>query len=311
MCLILGAGMALDQDENTRDEMVAMVGDDEGGLVHEAKAVAARVKAHNLPLTAAGIAYFSFLALIPALVALVSLYGIFGNPDSIESSVNEIAGTLPDGARQLIVEELSKITSTPHNAHKIGFVFATLAALWSVSSGVGHLIQALNTVYEVDETRTFVIRRLQALGFTFGAVLFVAIAVGAISVWPPVVSSFQLPSGVSWLLRLAVWPLIAVALAAGLATLYHFGPNRSHENSEAKLHWASVGSTVAVVAWVAASIGLQFYAANFAKYNRTYGSLAAVVLLLTWLWITALVALIGAEINAYLEARNLREVQRN
>lgn len=268
-------------------------------FVRHTRALLERIKVHNLPLTAAGVAFFGFLALIPALVAVVSLYGLFGNPASIESTVNHVAGTLPEGAKQLIMDELGRITSTPHNAHTVGFIFATLTSLWAVSSGVGHLIQALNVVYELEESRSFLVRRGQALAFTLSAVVFVVVAIGAISIWPPVVASFGLPSDIAWLVRLAVWPVIAGALAAGLATLYYFGPDRGLRNENTKLHWASVGSAVAVITWLLASVGLQLYTTNFAKYNRTYGSLGAVVLLLTWLWITALVALLGAEINAY------------
>jgi membrane protein len=265
-----------------------------------AKRVASGAKENHLQLNAAGVAFFAFLAVVPSLVALVSIYGLVGDADAIEARVEDLAGALPDEARQLIVQQLEGIVATGGGALTISLVVALAVALWSASTGMSYLVEAVNSTYGCTETRGFVAKRGLSLIFTLGALVFVVIAVGVITALPAVLSALAVPGALRWLIQLGVWPVVGVALAIGLAVLYRYGPDRE---PEATWRWVSPGSVFAVVAWLIASIGFQVYVTNFGSYNETYGSLGAVVVALLWLWISALVVLVGAGINRELEAQ--------
>ncbi|QGG95080.1 YihY/virulence factor BrkB family protein [Actinomarinicola tropica] len=299
-----------------RDTSVADAGGDDHGRNAEQptdipasgwKAVARRVgqqfKEDRVTLTAAGVAFFGFLAVIPGLVALVSVYGLFGDPDTVQDTVRDVAGTMPEEARDMLVNQLESITSTSGGALTLGLIISLAGALWAASSGMAYLMDALGVVYDEDEERGFVAKRLTAIGLTIGAIVFGIVAIAAITVWPAVVSAIEPPSPLGWLLRLAVWPVLAVALAAALALLYRLGPDRE----DAEWRWVTPGSMIAVVVWIAASIGFQVYAGNFGSYNETYGSLGAVVIMMLWLWLSAIAVLLGAEINAEMELQTARD----
>ena len=263
-----------------------------------AAGVVARVKEHHVPLNAAGVAFFGFLSTVPALVALVSVYGLVADPDAIEARVDDFGEALPDEARQLIVQQLESITATAGGALTIGLLVSLAIALWSASSGMSHLVVAVNQAYGRSDTRKFLAKRLLSLALTLGAIVFAAVAVAAITALPAILSAVGLTGVVRWLLNLAVWPVVGLGLAMGLAVLYRAGPEGA---AATRWRWVSPGALIAVAAWVVASVGFQVYAANFGSYNETYGSLGAVVVLLLWIWISALVVLIGAEINAEIE----------
>jgi membrane protein len=263
------------------------------------KEVVAGIKEDHVTLMGAGVAFYGFLAFIPALVALVSVYGLVGDPDNIQSIADELEGAMPAEAQELIIQQLESITSTSGSALSIGLAVSTLAALWATSSGMSHLVEAVNLVHGHTDERNMVHRRLLGIGLTVGAIVFAIVAVSAITIWPGVVDAIGPPSPVDWLLKLAVWPVLAVALAVALAVLYHVGPDRDAD----QWRWLTWGSGIAVLLWLVASIAFQVYASNFGSYNETYGSLGAIVIMLLWLWISATVVLVGAEINAVLERR--------
>lgn len=268
------------------------------GWVAVAKRVAARVKSDHVVLNSAGVAFFGFLSTIPAMIALVSVYGLVADPDAIERRVEDLAAGLPEEARQLLVQQLEGITSASGGALGLGLAVSLLVALWSASSGVGHLLEALNVAYRRVETRGFVRKRLVAVAFTVGALLFAVVAIGVITALPAVLASLGVRGGLRWLLTMAAWPVVGVGLMVGLAVLYRYGPDRE---PEARWVWVSPGSIVAVMTWIVASIGFQVYAGNFGSYNETYGSLGAVVILLTWMLLSALVVVVGAVLNDELE----------
>lgn len=260
--------------------------------------VAARLKADRVVLTSAGVAFFGFLSAIPGLVALVSVYGLLADPEGIERRVDDLASTLPEEARQLIVDQLRDITEASGGALGIGLVVSLVLAMWSASSGVGHLIEALNVAYERDETRNLLRRRAVAIGFTVGALLFAVVAIAVITALPAVLAAAGITGGLRWLLTLGAWPVVGVGMMVGLAVLYRHGPDRE---PDVPWTWVSPGAVFAVLAWIVVSVGFQVYAGNFGSYNETYGSLGAVVLLLTWLLLSALVVVVGAVVNRELE----------
>ena len=263
-----------------------------------AKEVSARVKEHHVTLMGAGVAFYGFLAFIPALVAVVSVYGLVADPGDIQERVDDMTGAMPAEARDLIVQQLESITETSSGALSFSLAISLIAAIWATSSGMSHLVEAVNVAHDETESRNMVRRRVLGIALTVGAIVFAVLAVSAIAIWPGIVSAIGLPSPADWLLKLAVWPVLAVGLMVALAVLYHYAPDR-----DVPFRWISWGAGIAVVLWLVASIAFQIYASNFGSYNETYGSLGAIVVMLLWLWISATVTLVGAEINAVLEGR--------
>jgi membrane protein len=258
------------------------------------KRVTTGVKENGVVLNASGVAFWAFVSLIPAMIALVSVYGLVADPEDIEDRVTDVGEALPEEARELLVQQLESITAAEGGALTIGLIISIAAALWTASSAINHLIEALNKSYRRKESRGFVKRRGLSLVFTIGAIVFAGLTIAVITALPAVLAAVGIEGVVRWVISIAVWPLVGLALMVGLAVLYRYGPDREPEPNWI---WVSPGAVFAVVAWVLASIGFQIYVANFANYNETYGSLGAIIIMLMWLLISALVVLVGAEIN--------------
>ncbi|MHB1138529.1 MAG: YihY/virulence factor BrkB family protein, partial [Microthrixaceae bacterium] len=246
-------------------------------------------KHDQVPLMAAGTAFFGLLALVPALVAVVSVYGLVAEPADVQRQVTEFSGALPASARDLLDEQLSSIVSTSPSGLGLALVVSVVVALWSASSGIGHLVDALNLAYDEEETRGAVQLKLQALALTVGAILLVVVAVGLIAVLPSVTDRIGLGDAAATAVTLLRWPLLVVAFMAALSILYRVAPDRT----PARWRWTSWGAGIATVLWVLASVGFSVYATNFGSYNETYGSLAGVVVLMFWLYLSAMVVLLG------------------
>ncbi len=248
----------------------------------------AESKSDQLALLAAGVAFYGLLALVPGLVAFVSIYGLAADPTDVSRHVGELLGAAPGEVRDLVREQLEAVTTRPDSTAGIGAAAGLAVALWSASSGMKHLIDALNAAYDEEEGRGFVKVRAISLAMTVGAVLFVVGAFLVIAVVPALVEG---PLG---LLR---WPGLAAAFALVLAVLYRHGPSRD----EPEWRWASPGAVVATVLWLAASGLFSLYVSTAGSYGETYGSLGSVVVVMLWLFLTAAVVLVGAELNAELE----------
>jgi membrane protein len=264
------------------------------GWVQVLKRGWAEAKVDQVPLLAAGVAFFSFLSLFPALVALVLVYGLVADPATVSQQVGSLTQALPPGAGDLIGTQLKTLTSTPQKSLGIGLVISILAALWSASGGVGQLITAVNSAYDEEETRGFVKRKLLALGMTLAAVVFMVIMIGLVAVAPAVLDNLVSSGPTRWLFEAVRWVLLVILVSLALAVLYRFAPDRDAP----KVRWVSTGAIIATVVWVIASIGFTVYVSSFGSYAKTYGALAGVVVLLLWLWITCYAILLGAEVNA-------------
>jgi membrane protein len=267
------------------------------GLKRVAVRVKDRITNNHLPLIAAGVAFYAFLASVPALVALLSVAGLVLSPERAREVMTDLLEAAPDEVRELLASQLETVAGASGGALSLGLVLSLLGALWAASTGMSNLIKAIGITYDEDDERGFVKRRGQALLMTLGAIVFLTIAIAGIAVLPAVLNALDLPGGVRWLLTLLVWPVLGIALAVGLAVLYRVAPDRR----TAEWRWVTWGAGLAVVVWILASIGFQIYVANFADYNETYGSLAAIVVMLMWLFISLLAVLIGAAVNAELE----------
>ena len=263
-------------------------------------------KADQVPLIAAGVAFYAFLAIFPAIIAAVLLYGLLADPSQVASQVDQIGKALPSSAQSLLSDQLTSLTSTSQQSLGIGLVIALAGALWSASGGMGNLITAVNIGYDEEEDRGFVKRKGLSLVMTLGAIVFVVVAIALVAVLPAVLNALGLPPVLRVGVEVVRWLGLVVAMMAALGVLYRVAPDRDAP----KLRWVSVGAITATVLWVIASAGFSLYVDRFSSYGKTYGSLAGVVVLLLWLWISAYVVLLGAEMNAEAEQQTGRDTTR-
>ncbi len=257
----------------------------------------------HLTLVAKGVAYSWFMALFPGLIAAISVYGLVTSPSQVTSQVATLSSSLPTSAQSLITTQLTSIAAASAGALTIGLVVSVALALWSASAGMSGLVEALNIAYDEEEERNFVIKRGLALVLTLGFLVFFGVTIGLITVFPFITDQLGNAFVVRFLLEVLRWALLLAIAVVALGLLYRVGPDRDAP----AVRWLSLGSVVAVVTWAIASVGFAFYVDNVGSYATTYGALAGVVVLLLWFWITALVVLVGAEINAETEAQTARD----
>ena len=199
----------------------------------------------------------------------------------------------------MITQQLTSIADGDSSGAVVGVIIGLAVALWAASSGVGHLIEALNVAYDVDETRGWVERKALALVFTIGAVLFLVVALGSIALLPALVAESGLGDAGRWAVGGLRWVILLGGLLVGLAVLYRYGPDRAN----ARWRWITPGAVLAAILWLLASMAFSIYTANFGRYNETYGSLGAIVVVMLWLVISAAAVLLGAELNAELNGK--------
>ena len=256
--------------------------------------VRVEIKRDRVPLLAAGVAFFTLLALVPGLAALISIYGLVGDPAQVEQRVTDLMGAAPAEARELVTTQARSILEQSSGATGIGLVVSIALALWSASSGMQHLVEAVNMAYDEEESRGFVKLRAVALSMTVGLIVFLLVAIVVIAALPALMADWGAPDAVRVVVGIARWPLLAGLLLAALALLYRYAPDRD----QPKWSWVSPGAIAATVLWVVGSLLFSVYTANFGKYNETYGSLGAIVIVMLWLMLTAYVVIAGAELNA-------------
>jgi membrane protein len=259
-------------------------------------------KADQVPLLSAGVAFYGFLAIFPALIAIVSLYGLFADPATITSQLNSLTEALPAQARQVITDQVTALTAR-RTALGIGLIISVAIALWSASSGVSNLITAINAAYDEEEKRNFVKKRLLSLGMTLGAIVFMLIMLGIVAVLPPLLENLFGGGALRWVFQILGWLVLLVLVIVVLAILYRVAPDRDAP----KLKWVSVGAVVATVIWLLASIGFSIYSSTFGNYAKTYGVFAGIVVLMFWLYLSAYAILLGAEINAEAEQQTVAD----
>jgi membrane protein len=257
----------------------------------------------NLFLVAGGVTYAILLALFPGLAALVSLYGLLMDPAQIEKQLGSLSGVLPEQAQQMLSEELHTLVSSSSGALGLSAIVALLLALWSASRGMIGLITALNIAYDEHEKRSFFRLNFAAVGLTIGLMMTGIIVVTLVAVLPAAVQFLPLGELSKWLLLVLEWPLLIGFVVVGLAVMYRYAPSRD----EPQWKWVSPGAGAAVTLWLAASVGFTVYVAHFNSYDKTYGSLGGVIILLTWLYISSFVILFGAAINAQSEKQTRKD----
>ncbi|HEX5259402.1 MAG TPA: YihY/virulence factor BrkB family protein [Sphingomicrobium sp.] len=258
----------------------------------------------NIGLVAAGVAFYGFLALVPLLGATVLTYGIIADPQTVVANVKSLTSVVPKDAAKLIGDQLMSVVQTSGGKKGIGLFLAIAVALFGARNAAGSVITALNIAYEGEETRGFLRVNLLSLEITAGAVLMAVVALLAIAALGYLEKLFpHAPSVLLALGKVISYVLLLLGAAAAAATLYRYGPNRR----KAKWEWITPGTVFASVAWLILTFGFGFYVARFGNYNKTYGSLATVVILVTWMYLSAYVFLFGAELNSELEHQTAKD----
>jgi membrane protein len=248
-------------------------------------------------LVAAGAAFYAMTAVFPAIAAFVSIYGLFADPNSVESQISGYSTLLPATSMKLLTDALQSFASKSNSTLSVALLVSLAIALWSAKAGVSSLMSGLNIANETTEKRGLFVQQATAIALTLAAILFAGVALTAIGLLPVIIDLLPLSDGGKAALGLARWPLLALLICFALAVLYRFGPYRE----QAKWRWITLGSAIATALWLIGSGGFSFYVSRFGSYDKTYGSLAAPVVLLLWFWLSALVVLVGAEIDAEME----------
>lgn len=273
-----------------------------------AKRTWAETSSDNIGLIAAGVAFYGFLALVPMLGAVVLLYGLAAEPATVMHDITQLTSVMPADVAHLIGEQLMNVVKTSDGKKGLGLLLALSLALFGARNGAGALITALNIAYEEEESRGIVRVNLLALGMTTAAALVAIIALIAIAALGHLEALVpNAPDAVLVLGKIGVYLAMTLAGAAGAATLYRYGPSRKR----ARWTWLTPGSIFAALLWLSVTIGFGIYVANFGNYNATYGSLGAVVVTLTWLYLSSYILLFGAELNSELEHQTAEDTTRS
>ena len=268
---------------------------------------AARVRKDNLSGLAAGVAFYALLSIFPALTAMVSLYGLVADPNLVERQVTAIQGFLPPEAVKLVATWLHTLVQGPPVRFGIGLVLSVLLALWSAWSATVTLMVAISVCYGEEETPNFVWFNLRAVALAVGLSLFGIAAFGLFAVLPAALAFLPVPGAWSDLIALVRWPILAGIAILALAIVYRYAPDRA----EPKWQWISWGAVAATALWLVGSIAFTLFVAKAGSYDKTYGSLGAVIILLLWFYLSAFVTLVGAELNAeILRARDAAHTRR-
>lgn len=251
---------------------------------------------------AAGVAFFGVLALFPGMAAFVSLYGLFADVGEAQKQLAALAGVLPADSLTFIGKEITRIAEAKSASLSATFVLSFLLSIWSANAGVKGLFAGLNVAYEEHEKRSFLRLNLISLAFTILLLAFLAVAMAAMVAAPVAIETLRLDPK-SRLLATLRWPILLLVVMGGLSVVYRYGPSRE----QPRWRWVTVGGTVAAFGWLLASLLFSWYVGAFGHYDVTYGSIGAVVGFMTWLWLTATVILLGAELNAEVEHQTVKD----
>lgn len=264
--------------------------------------VKSEISNDHVSISAAGVAFYALLAIFPALAALIGIAGLMLDPATVESQLSQAAAVLPQEAAQILQDQARKVAENSSGA-SLAAIGGLLLALYSASSGMRTLMEAMNIAYDEEEKRGFVRLYVTALLLTLVLIVGVIITLGAMVVLPALLGSIGLGSVFQTALTYGRWPVLALLMILGLAIVYRYGPSREN----ARWRWTTPGSVVATVLWLIASILFSIYVQNFGSYTETYGALGGVIILLMWFWISAFVVLLGAELNSEMEHQTQRD----
>ena len=271
-----------------------------------APAIKDRVKRHNAPIFAAAVAFFAFLALIPALTAVIGIYGLIADPDDVTRQITVALSGAPESTRTFLVEQMTDIAAGSGGALGLSVAAGLLLALFSASGAVANLLKSLNVAYEIAETRKPWTLRVTALGLMLGGFVVVVVVVFLMAALPPLLADRGFDTTAKWSLEIARYPVLGLVMAATLSLLYRLGPDHRGNDRPLSPRLFTTGGLTATILFVALSALFSFYTANLGSYGETYGPLATIIVLLLWFQLSALAIIVGAELDAELSDRKWR-----
>ncbi|HEX2018616.1 MAG TPA: YihY/virulence factor BrkB family protein [Aurantimonas sp.] len=254
-------------------------------------------------LIAAGVTYYLLLAMVPGLSALISIYGLFFDPASIQDHTQMLSGIVPGGGMEILEEQMERLASGGRTTLGLTFAISLAIALWSANAGMKSLFEAMNVAYEENETRGFAKLTATSLAFTLSGIVGIICMIGVVVVVPGVLNLIGLGSATEWLIRIGSYVLLFVIASLAIAALFRWGPDRAN----AKWQWITPGTILSVFVILAVSALFSWYVANFGSYNETYGSLGALIGFLTWIWLAVTILIVGGELNSEMELQTARD----
>ncbi|CAN5764440.1 YihY/virulence factor BrkB family protein [soil metagenome] len=262
-----------------------------------------RIMEDRAMLVAGGVTFYLLLALFPALLAFVSLFGLFADPTRIPEQIGFLREVLPAEGYTLVRDQLTELAAQQTGALGFGLALSLAVALWTANNGVKAIFEAMNIAYSERESRSLVRLNLIAFVFTLGGLVAATLLFIAIGVVPAVLAFLDIGEGAARLLRLLRWLVLLPIIALVVSLFYRYGPSRA----PARWRWITTGSALATLVWLIASIAFSFYLDGFAHYNVTYGSLGALIGFLLWMWLSSLIVIVGAELNAEMELQTAED----
>lgn len=267
------------------------------------KDIAFRVKdevaADRVGLIAAGVAFYGFLAVFPAIAAIMAISGMFLEPTDVTDGIQALSGAVPQDIIDIVVTQATAVTGSDNGGLGLTALLSIAIALYSASKGMGSLMEGINVAYDETEERGFVRLKLVTLGLTLFLIVGLLVALAVTLVLPAALSYFTLGGLVEPLVLVMSFLIAGAMTVVGLSVLYRFGPSRDAP----EWSWASIGAVAACALWIVGSAGFAYYVQTFGSYNESFGTLAGVVIMLTWFWLSAFIILLGAELNAEMEAQ--------
>lgn len=250
-------------------------------------------------LIAAGVAFYGLLALFPALSAVLAIAGLVMDPQQVTEQIRQLEGVVPSQVLEIITNQTKEVAGANSGGLGLAAIAGLLIALYSASKGTGSLMQGMNVAYDETETRTFIKKFAVQLGLTLFLILGIVIGLAATVVVPAVLSLLNESQTVETIGTIIAWSLMFVLSIFGLGFFYAFAPDRDRP----EFRWVTPGALAACILWLIASAGFGYYVSNFGTYNESFGTLAGVVVMLMWFWISAFIVLLGAELNAEAESQ--------
>jgi membrane protein len=258
------------------------------------------VSRDRLPAVAGGITFYGLLAIFPAIGVFVSLYGLFADVGTVSHDLNQLAVFVPRQVLTLVADQMVRLASRPHAGLSFAFVVSLVLSIWSANAGMQALIAGLNVAYGETEKRNFLVQRTLSLGFTVAGLVFATAVTGLLVAIPIGVQALGLWD--AWLVPFR-WVALFLLAAVSFAVIYRFAPSRE----EARWRWVRWGAALGALIWVGGSLAYSWFLGSFAHYDATYGPLGAVIGFMMWIWFTAMVVLMGAELNAEIEHQTARD----
>lgn len=253
----------------------------------------------HLGIVSAGVAFYAFLAIFPALISLISLYGLVVDPEQARQQIQQLGNMMPDQALGLIEERIEKLLSTSQASLSWGTALGVLVSIWSANRGTKSLFKGIEIVYDVENHRNFFKQLAITLGFTFAGIITVILTMVLVMVFPALVKTLDLPTNIHDMITWLRWPLLVLIVIGVLMLIYRYAPDRRTPHWK----WILAGATLATLLWLLMSWGFSYYVSNFGNYGEIYGAISAVVVLMLWLFLSSFIVLLGAEVNSELEYR--------